>query len=283
MFTIETYIRAKQVGGRYVGEAGSVNTLKTYENCLKQAERMLDKSIDAFTTYDADTLMEIMQEEDYANDSKSLILSALRGAFTWAIGNGFYVGAHPFDGIRNPPKRRKLPTILSREEVDRFFFELRDNPKYALFFKLMYFGGLRIGEVTRLQKADRVNGGILVRGKGDRQRIANLPASLCTELDAYIGKNPKTKYVFAQQNGKGPISAVYPYAVFHQTKRAANLPIELHPHNLRHTAATHFYAATNDIALTQKMLGHARVETTLLYAQITNEQLSSAHRAVFGD
>jgi site-specific recombinase XerD len=284
MFTIDAYIRAKQVGGRYVGEAGSANTLKTYATCLTQAERMLDKPIAEFTSSDADTLMEIMQEEDYANDSKALILSALRGAFTWAIGNGLYHDAHPFDGIRNPPKRRKLPTILSKEEVDRFFLVLYDNPKYSLFFKLMYFGGLRIGEVTKLLKADRVDGGILVRGKGDRQRIANLPASVCAELDSFIKSHNKTKYVFYNEaTNKGPISAVYPYHVFHDTKRSAGLASELHPHNLRHSAATHFYAATNDIALTQKLLGHARVETTLLYAQITNEQLSSAHRAVFGD
>lgn len=286
MFTIDSYLRAKEVGGRYVGEAGSKNTLRTYESALKQAERMLNKSLCEMNTEDADNLMEIMQEEDYASDSRSLILSALRGAFTWAIGNNLYVGTHPFDGIKNPSKRRKLPTILNKEQLNALFDALKDEPKYQLFFKLMYYGGLRIGEVISLKKDCIVKGGILVRGKGDRQRIAHLPVEILAELSSFIVMNPKTTYVFYAQSTRDtknmPIAATYPYEIFHKARIKAGLPDVLHPHNLRHSSATHFYAETGDIALTQKHLGHARVETTLLYAQITNEQLASAHAKVFG-
>lgn len=287
MFMISSYIRAKEVGGRYIGEPGSANTLRAYESALTQVEHMLGKPLYKLKTQDADTLMEIMQNEDFSNAYKGLILSALRGAFTWAIGVGKYSHAHPFDGIRNPPKRRELPIILTKDQVDQFFDHLKTNPKYQLFFKLMYYGGLRIGEVISLQKEDVGAGGVLVRGKGNKQRLADLPESVMVELRAHVLHYTKTRYVFYGQSKKTkrnqPLTKTYPYVIFHATKRAVGLPDKLHPHNLRHTSATHFYAATNDIALTQKHLGHARVETTLLYAQVSNDQLTTARKSVFGD
>lgn len=287
MFEVSEYIRAKEVGGRYVGERGSANTLRAYASALRQAEALLGKPLHKMTAKDADTLMEIMQDEDFANDYKSLILSALRGAFTWAIGHGRYHEAHPFDGIKNPPKRRMLPTILTKEQLDRFFAALEPHPKYQLFFKIMYYGGLRIGEVIKLEKTDVLDDGILVRGKGDRQRLVGLPPSLMETLRAHVAAtHPKAKYVFTSATKKRkyvPMTATYIYVMFHQAREQAGLPSELHPHNLRHTSATHFYAATSDIALTQKHLGHANVSTTLLYAQISNDQLAAARKSVFGD
>lgn len=284
MLTIDAYLRAKETGGRFVGKAASQGTLRSYRSALTQAELLLGKPLSAMTEDDGDRFMEILSEKGFTSQYSSLLLSALRGAFVWGIGKKLFLTAHPFDGIQSPSKARELPTIMTKKQLEKFFAALSGQPKYQLFFKIMYYGGLRIDEVTKLKRSDVKEEALLVNGKGSKQRMVYLPDSLRKELGKWMQHHYESDYVFySQYQTIKPMTVSYARTVFQQAVKKASLPAELHPHNLRHASATHFYEATEDMALTQKMLGHANPATTMLYAQIANKQLHNGQKKAFGD
>jgi site-specific recombinase XerD len=284
---IEDYLTAKRIGSRHAGVSGSPKTIRAYRAGLKTVERLLGKPLVEITEDDADMLMHTMDEQGFAASYKANILAALRGCFAWAIATGRYQGSHPFAAVSSPKISREIPMILTRNQIDCLLAEI-PSEKYRLFFELMYFGGLRIGEVARLQRNDIANDGIIVRGKGGKQRYIYLPESLRIRLKTYTKDyNVGSPYVFygeAQNATIGkPITLVRAYQEFEQAKTACGLPQKLRPHNLRHTSATHMHAATGDLAMTQKFLGHASPATTVIYAQISDQRMHEAATRVFGE
>jgi integrase/recombinase XerD len=124
-----------------------------------------------------------------------------------------------------------------------------------------------------------------VHGKGGKQRIAYLPKALHHELTEYIYAHNGSKYVFASDSYNAvenqPMTLVAAYQAFHEA--AEKCGFKLRPHNLRHSFATHLQRQTRDITITQKALGHTRPETTMIYAQIADQDIKDAHAATFGD
>lgn len=285
MFTIEDYLNAKKIGAKYAGKPASHRTLLAYGNALHVIERLLGKSLAEMDEHDGDRLMQQMENEGFVNAYKAVILAAARGAFTWAIAMDRYNGRHPFEGISTPVASRKIPTILTKSQIKKFFASFTSE-KYRLFYELMYYGGLRIGEVCTLRHSDIREDGIVVRGKGDKDRYIYLPDTLLSRLRSHISTYTTSSYVFSGQgpNAKPdyPITRDEAYRQFHNAARLSKMPEGLHPHNLRHSSATHFHASTGDLAMTQKWLGHARPETTVIYAQIADEQMKHAAKKVFG-
>ncbi len=279
---IDDYLRAKKVGGRYVGKAGSAHTIAAYRIALTAAERLIGKPLLSFDEIDGDELVMRFEEENFAPSYRANILAALRGYFTWAIGTKRYEGTHPLQSLATPRVERIIPTILSEHEVKVFFSVLRG--KYKLFFELMYYGGLRIGEVCQLRREDVRPDGIVVRGKGNKQRYVYLPQSLRERLEGYISLHRSSDFVFygetANAKKDSPLTLAQARREFNAARDKCGFKI--HPHNLRHTSATHFHSKVGDLAITQRFLGHARPETTTIYAQIADSKLKDASASVFG-
>lgn len=283
---IEDYLTAKRIGSRHVGVSGSLKTIRAYRAGLQAVERLLEKPLIEVTEDDADMLMHLMDEQEFAASYKANILAALRGCFSWAIASGRYQGSHPFAAVASPKVSRELPLVLSREQIDCLLAAI-PTEKYRLFFELMYFGGLRIGEVARLQRDDVANDGIIVRGKGGKQRYVYLPQAIRTKLKTHMNQYTASPYVFygEAQNATlvKPITLVRAYEEFEQAKTACGLPKKLRAHNLRHTSATHMHEATGDLAMTQKFLGHSSPATTVIYAQVSDQRMHAAQKSAFGD
>jgi site-specific recombinase XerD len=280
---IEEYLAMKRVGARYVGKAGAPKTILAYRFALQAVERLLGKTLLEITEEDSDVLM--VEMHDYEASYKAVILAALRGYYTWAIAMGRYKGSHPFAHVRTPKISRKIPTILTKEELHVFFNSFSDE-KYRLFFELMYYAGLRIGEVCQLQINDLTREGINVRGKGDKQRFVPLPLKIRNALSEYRLQHNESIFLFYAEAKNGdkntPLTLAQAYKVFHRAVDDACIP-HIHPHNLRHTSATHFHEAVGDLATTQKFLGHADPNTTTIYAQIADSRMKSAHAKAFGE
>jgi len=279
---IETYLRQKAIGGRYVGKKGSEKTIRAYRAALQTAERYVSRPLDEWTIGDVDELIITFEEFDVSPAYRANILAALRGFFDWAIAMGHYTKVHPLTGVSSPRAPRTIPTILTEEQVRSFFACL--HGKYKIFFELMYYGGLRIGEVTSLRREDVREDGIVVRGKGDKQRFVPLPSSLRNRLQTFMEEHNESSFVFygesANAKKDAPITLIQARDVFNRTKDFCRLNIR--PHNLRHTSATHFHAKVGDLAMTQSFLGHARPETTMIYAQIADSRMKKAAASVFG-
>jgi site-specific recombinase XerD len=278
MFRTEDYLEAKRLGKRHAGQQASPSTLKAYRHAIARAEQLVGKRLAEFTPDDGDTLLTRMDEAGFSDAHKANILAGVRGAFAWAIGTKQFEGDNPVAGLSTPKINRKVPTILTEDELVRLFAAF-DSPLYRTCFKLMYYGGLRINEAMTLRRDCVFENAIVILGKGNQQRRTLLTKDVMSELQEVM-KTTEGPYVFSHRDT--PMHHSMFNAAFVRARIKANLSDRLVPHNLRHTSATHMQRKGKNLAITQKFLGHARPETTAIYVQLADADMEEAHRLAFG-
>ena len=180
--------------------------------------------------------------------------------------------------VREP---RKLPVVLSREEVARLI-EAAGTPKYQAVLSLAYGAGLRASEVVNLKVGDIDSTRMTLRieqGKGRKDRYAMLSPMLLERLRAWWhhaharGKLLDGGWLFPGQNPVNPMSTRQFNRICHLAAEAAGIDKRVSPHTLRHSYATHLLEHKVDIRVIQVLLGHKRLETTALYTQVATEVL----------
>ncbi len=180
--------------------------------------------------------------------------------------------------VREP---RKLPVVLSREEVARLI-EAASTPKYQAILSLAYGAGLRASEVVNLKVGDIDSTRMTLRieqGKGRKDRYAMLSPMLLERLRAWWrfaharGKMLDGGWLFPGQNPVNPMSTRQFNRICHLAAEAAGIDKRVSPHTLRHSYATHLLEQKVDIRVIQVLLGHKRLETTALYTQVATEVL----------
>jgi site-specific recombinase XerD len=180
--------------------------------------------------------------------------------------------------VREP---RKLPVVLSREEVARLI-EAAGQPKYQAALSVAYGAGLRASEVVALKVGDIDSTRMTLRieqGKGHKDRYAMLSPLLLERLRAWWrvarakGKMLDGGWLFPGQNPVNPMSTRQLNRICHLAAAAADIDKRISPHTLRHSYATHLLEQKVDIRVIQVLLGHKKLETTALYAQVATEVL----------
>lgn len=167
-------------------------------------------------------------------------------------------------------KRRKLPVILSADEVVRFFAAV-PNLKHRIALMTAYAAGLRVSEVVRLKLADIDSSRMLIRvdqGKGGRDRYIMLSPQLLTVLRAYWRETRPAQWLFAGQGDSKPLDPSVLQAACRAAREAAKLGKPVTVHTLRHSFATHLLEAGTDIRIIQVLLGHRDLSTTAHYTQV---------------
>jgi len=169
-----------------------------------------------------------------------------------------------------------LPFVLSAVEVSRLLQALRE-PKYRVFFTLIYATGLRLSEASQLETrdVDSARGLIHVRhGKGRKERLVTLGARLLGTLRTYWQfVRPPAPWLFASSRGTHVNPEVARCALRHAAARAG-LDARVTPHVLRRCFATHLLEAGTDLRRIQVVLGHCSIRTTARYAQVSPEMIS---------
>jgi integrase/recombinase XerD len=175
----------------------------------------------------------------------------------------------------------KLPVILSREEVARLI-ESAGNLKYQTALSVAYGAGLRASEVVALKVGDIDSQRMILRieqGKGAKDRYAMLPPLLLERLRAWWrvaraqGKMLDGGWLFPGQNPIDPLTTRQLNRAVHAAAVAARIDKRVSMHTLRHCFATHLLEQKVDIRLIQVLLGHKKLETTTLYAQVATDLL----------
>jgi site-specific recombinase XerD len=174
-----------------------------------------------------------------------------------------------------PKRKRRLPAVLSKEEV---FAMIRgtENRKHRIILSLLYGSGVRLSELLNLQRQDidTSRGAVHVRqGKGAKDRYTVLSRFVKSELAEYLLNNTfKTSYLFEGRNGRYTAKSVQKVVA-----RAGRLiGKKVTPHMLRHCFATHLVEAGVDIRIVQQLLGHSRIDTTMIYTHIARRDALSA-------
>jgi len=179
------------------------------------------------------------------------------------------------------PVPRKLPVVLSRQEVTRLI-DASGNPKYRAALSVAYGAGLRVSEVVALKVSDIDSTRMTLRveqGKGHKDRYAMLSPVLLDHLRSWWqfahtqGLMLEGGWLFPGQNPVNHLTARQLNRACHAAAADAEIDKRVSMHTLRHSFATHLLEAKVDIRVIQVLLGHKKLETTALYAQVATDLL----------
>jgi integrase/recombinase XerD len=195
----------------------------------------------------------------------------------------------PTADLRGPPKTKRLPKVLSREQVVKLLEQPKGTEPLALrdraLLEVMYACGLRISEAIDLEvvDVDLEEGMLRARGKGSKERIVPLGRRAVEALDLYrrrgrpplVGVGMETSLFVNHRGARLTRQGVY--KIIQSYARSAGLADQMTPHTLRHTFATHLLSGGCDLRSLQEMLGHADLATTQIYTHLSAERLKDAY------
>jgi integrase/recombinase XerD len=198
-------------------------------------------------------------------------VAALRFFFTVTLGQANVVRHLTF--VREP---RKIPVVLSEEEIVRLL-EAAPGPKYkAALSAAAYGAGLRVSEVVALKVSDIDSKRMLLKieqGKGRKDRFAMLSPVLLELLRDWYRIARPTVWLFPGRDRLLPLTTRQFNRAVHAAAHMAEIKKRVTPHTLRHSFATHLLEQKTDIRLIQVLLGHAKLETTALYAHVATNTI----------
>ena len=165
---------------------------------------------------------------------------------------------------------RKMPAVLSPEEVARLL-EAAPGPKYKAALSAAYAAGLRVSEVVALKVSDIDSERLLLRieqGKGRKDRFAMLSPKLLELLRDWYRIARPAVWLFPGRDLMLPMTTRQFARAVHAAASMAEIKKRVTPHTLRHSFATHLLEQKTDVRFIQVLLGHAKLETTMLYTQV---------------
>jgi len=269
----------------------SRNTIESYSSDLKKFHDFLsarDRELGTFSRVDIIDFVDRLRDEGYSISSICRFLSSIKGLCKYLIITN-HIQEDPSENLQAPKKWERLPQSLSISEV-RTLLE-RNSPlplgptsmRDYVMLELLYSSGLRVSELVSLKLEDiNLEAGFLrVLGKGSRERVVPVNARAIEKLKGYINrqrpeilKKRHSQYLFITSRGR-PMTRQR----FWQTIKVLGRRhgIDLSPHTLRHTFATHLLEGGADLRSIQKMLGHADISTTQIYTKVTTERIKKVY------
>ena len=254
----------------------SEKTQSGYIRWVKHFSRFLGRSPDTATAEDLRRYQLHLSESGVSRISLNAAITALRFFCEVTLGRGELMARTSH--VHVP---RKLPVVLSPEEVERLL-QAVPGLKYKAALSVAYGAGLRVSEVVALKVVDFDSTRMTLRveqGKGHKDRYAMLSPVLLEHLRTWWragraqGKMLDGGWLFPGQNPVNPMSTRQLNRICHLAAAAAEIDKRVSMHTLRHSYATHLLEQKVDIRVIQVLLGHKRLETTALYAQVATDVL----------
>lgn len=222
--------------------------------------------------------------------SQARILSGVRSFYKFLLLEGM-IEASPADFLEPPKTGRKLPVVLSEEEIDAMIQAIdktsSSGERDTAMLETLYSSGLRVSELVGLKLTDIFmdEGYLKVLGKGNKERLVPIGNRALKHIEIYRNyvrshQNIQPKYrdvVFLNQRG----SALSRQSVFLLIKKLATLTgikKNISPHTFRHSFATHLVEAGADLRAVQEMLGHESITTTEIYTHLDRSYLAETIR-----
>lgn len=231
----------------------------------------------------------VLHDEGRSTKSIARFTSTIRSFHQFALREK-YAAKDPTVLIETPKYERKLPDVLSIDEIDLLLTtpETSKNNGYRdrTMLELLYATGIRVSELINIEVED-VNllmGFVKVFGKGNKERIIPLGETVIELLKTYIEnvrpqllKKQVTHTLFLNMQGK-PLTRQGIWKIIKQTGAKAGIQKRLTPHTLRHSFATHLLENGADLRAVQEMLGHSDISTTQLYTHVSKTQIRKMYQ-----
>ncbi|MFC1661714.1 tyrosine-type recombinase/integrase [Gemmatimonadota bacterium] len=176
-----------------------------------------------------------------------------------------------------PRQEKRLPTVLSEEEVTRFF-QAVVHPRDRVVLLTIYAAGLRVSEALGLKPTDIDSDRMLIhvrQGKGKKDRMVMLSPKLLEELRLYVRWARPHHWLFPGMDPTCHLHARSLQRTCRLTGERAGITKRVTPHVLRHSFATHLLDAGTDLRVIQTLLGHRRLTTTAIYTHVSTRRLQA--------
>ncbi len=272
----------------------SLNTISAYKNDLNQYFTFLEKINKTIHNVSAEDLTEFLwqlKQQGVKPNSIYRKSSCITQFHKFLISENLTTN-NPVESIMRPKLQRKLPTVLSVDEVDKLlsFKPIKFNDvRNKAMIEMLYATGLRVSELVNLtfDQIDLENRFIRVIGKGGKERIVLLNKKSIDALKEWIKLRDKKfsskinpqydKYIFLSKLGR-PISRIDFWEQLKNYVRNAGISKNVSPHTLRHSFATHMLKYGADLRVVQELLGHSDISTTQIYTQVDRQHLKELHK-----
>ena len=267
----------------------SDKTIEAYERDLRQAAIFFgeDTDIRALDTLSVISWVRSLSSQRITGRSIGRKLSALRGLFQEAL-NQRLIESNPATNVRAPKAGKHLPNALSPDAMQRLLdSQIDPNDIEAIrdqaIYELLYSSGLRLAEALGLTISD-VHGipeELRILGKGNKERIVPVGKKARDALSQWMEQRSEwdraqTDRLFITKKGQ----SVSPRTIQRRLDlraKAAGLDQHVHPHALRHSAATHLLESSGDLRAIQEFLGHQSLTTTQIYTHLDFQHLAEVY------
>ncbi len=284
------------LGWLAVEKGRSPNTLAAYRRDLLVASRALAEegsTLDHATTEELESVLQRLAAVGSAQASIARLASTLRGFYRFSVDEG----SLPSDPTADLGARRTaqaLPKALSEEQITKLLDSLTGADALSLrdraIIEVLYATGARVSEVIGLNlgDVDRSDGLLLLRGKGNRERVVPLGSYADAAIGQWLKIEGRTAMVPAQWQRRsdegalflstrgGRLSRQSVFALLQRRAKVVGLETVISPHVLRHSCATHLLAHGADIRIVQELLGHRSIATTQRYTKVDPSHLRRA-------
>ena len=279
----------RYLDGMRQSQRRSGKTIEAYERDLRQATIFFgeDTDIRALDTLSVISWVRSLSSQRITGRSIGRKLSALRGLFQEAL-NQRLIESNPATNVRAPKAGKHLPNTLSPDAMQR----LLDSPidpndieaiRDQAIYELLYSSGLRLAEALGLTVSD-VHGipeELRILGKGNKERIVPVGKKARDALSKWMEQRSEwdraqTDRLFITKKGQ----SVSPRTIQRRLDlraKAAGLDQHVHPHALRHSAATHLLESSGDLRVIQEFLGHQSLTTTQIYTHLDFQHLAEVY------
>lgn len=258
--TIESYMRDIEVLGDYF-KLNKITTVTAEE-------------LERFMTY--------LYDSGRERSSQARVVSGVKSFFNYLL---LYdkISISPTEMLESPKIVRKIPEVLSLEEIDAIISAIDLGEKFGhrnkAILEVLYSCGLRVSELVTLRCSDLFfdDGYLRVIGKGGKQRLVPVNERLIKEVAIYLSQRgtmrvetKSSDFLFLSSRGT-ILTRVMIFMIIKDLAQKAGIKKSVSPHTFRHSFATHLLKGGADIRAVQEMLGHQSILTTEIYTHLDTE------------
>ncbi len=272
----------------------SQNTESAYRNDLYQlasfaeeeaAKRGITPSWAGFDRQGLLTYLLDLKERGYVSTTSARKIAAIKSFFKFMVADG-KIKDNPTQNIDSPKIGRALPKVISYSQAMLLLEQpSKEAPLEAkrdkAMLELLYASGMRVSELVSLNLGDVDTEGGSVRcfSKGNKERIVPIYPQAAQSVKSYLQearpqmvRSADEKAMFVNFRGKR-LTRQGLWQILKGYAKSANLEVEITPHTLRHSFATHMLSGGADLRVVQELLGHANISTTQIYTHLTSEHI----------
>jgi integrase/recombinase XerD len=260
----------------------SNNTIDAYVSDVCKLQQFINetKNPDEISGEDIKHFLVFLNELGLTGTSQSRIISGLKQFYTYLILENL-LKEDPMMIVDMPKTKRKLPVVLSYDEIESLFKQidrsLPEGERNLAMLETLYSCGLRVSELTGLKISDIYSRDeiIKVKGKGNKERFVPIDPLTLEHLEIYMKnirvhmpvKKEAEDILFLNRRG-AKLSRVMVFLIIKDLAKKAGIKKTISPHTFRHSFATHLVENGADLRAVQQMLGHESITTTEIYTHL---------------